>query len=152
MKYVFLLLIAISVSSCVKDKLEEETLILEGNWRWNYSIMYTYDNANDTTIQTIIPASNYPDTYGIEILKKGKLIATKSGADDEKYRLVLPYFKSGLCDLNNSYSYQIHLNNDPDKLLSGCVNKDTLITNDLHLPLSQSDPTLPYYFKHYFIK
>lgn len=152
MKYVFLLLIAISVSSCVKDKLDEQTLILEGTWRWDHSVKFTFDNANDTTIQTMIPASDYADTYGIKILKKGKLFTTKNGSDEEKYRLVLPYFKSGLCTLNNSYSYQIHLDNDAEKLLSGCVNKDTLITNDLHLPLSQGDPTLPYYYKHYFIK
>ncbi len=151
MKYLLIAILAISFTSCVKDKLDKDTLILEGTWKWDHSVEYTYDAVNDTVLKAIIPASNYGDTYGIRFEKKGRIYTLKNDADEEKYRLVLPYFKSGLCDLNNSYEYEIHLDNKEDNILSGCVNEDTLITNDLHLPLSKGSGDYPYY-RHYFVK
>lgn len=152
MKYLTFALLILLATSCVKDKLEADTLILEGTWNWDHSIEYNYDSANDTVIGTIIPASNYSDSYAIRIEQKGKVYAVKNGNDEKKYRLVLPYFKLGLCpDLTNSYAYRINLNNKDSDTLSGCVNADTLITNDFHLPLSKGSSEYPYY-QHVFVK
>lgn len=151
MKYIALALLALLTTSCIKDRLEQDTLILEGTWDWRYSIEYSYDSANDTVLTTIVPASNYTTNYAIRFEEKGRVYAI-TGDEEEKYRLVLPEFKSGLCnELNNSYSYKILLNNNADDTLFGCVNKDTLITNDFHLPLTKGSATYPYY-QHIFVK
>jgi hypothetical protein len=151
MKYLGFVFLALMFSSCIKDKLENDALILEGTWNWHHSIEYSYDAVNDTIISTIIPASNYSDSYGIRFEEKGRVYAIKN-SDEEKYRLILPDFKSGLCnELNNSYQYKILLNNNESDSLVGCVNADTLITSDFHLPLSRGATPLPYY-QHVFIK
>ena len=151
MKYIALALLALLTTSCIKDRLEKDTLILEGTWNWHYSIEYSYDSANDTVLTTIVPASNYAVDYAIRFEEKGRVYAI-TGDEEEKYRLVLPEFKSGLCDeLNNSYSYKILLNNNADDTLFGCVNQDTLITNDFHLPLMKGSADYPYY-QHVFLK
>lgn len=152
MKYLVVLFAAILFTSCVKDKLEANTLILEGTWTWDHSVEYTYDSANDTVLTTVISASNYTDTYGIRFEEKGHIYTLKNGNDEEKYRNILPHFKQGLCiDLHNAYEYKIKLNNKDADTLAGCVNADTLVTNDLHLPLSKGNSEYPYY-KHYFVK
>jgi len=144
-------ILTLLLTSCIKDKLEKDTLVLEGTWNWSHSIEYTYDSAQDTVVANLIPASNYSEKYGIRIEEKGLIYQTKNGAE-EKYRLILPDFKSGLClELNNSYKYKILLNNKQNDTLSGCVNKDTLITSDWHLPLRKGTSEYPYY-KHVFIK
>ena len=152
MKYISILaLLTLILSSCIKDKLEKDSLILAGTWNWQYSIEYTYDSANDTVLTNIIPASNYSDSYAIRIEEKGRIYKI-TNTEEEKYRLVLPEFKSGLCpDLNNSYKYKIKLNNKDNDTLVGCVNSDTLITNDWHLPVSGGSSEYPYY-KHVFTK
>jgi hypothetical protein len=152
MKFVaFAAILVVTLSSCIKDKLEKDTLILEGTWNWTHSIEYSYDSANDTILTSIIPASNYSETYGIRIVKKG-LIYKVTGSEEEKYRLVMPDFKSGLCaELNNSFQYKILLNNKVNDSLVGCVSEDTLITNDWHLPLQKGSSEFPYY-KHVFVK
>ncbi|GAB5416206.1 MAG: hypothetical protein Crog4KO_12100 [Crocinitomicaceae bacterium] len=152
MKYLlFTASLTFILSSCIKDKLEKDTLILEGNWNWSHSIEYTYDSAQDTVLTSIIPASSYSETYGIRIEEKGLIYQIKNGEED-KYRLILPDFKSGLCaELNNSYQYKILLNNKESDTLVGCVNEDTLITSDWHLPLQKGSSEFPYY-KHVFVK
>ena len=152
MKYLsiaaFLLL---TLSSCIKDKLEKDSQVMAGTWNWRYSIEYTYDSVNDTVLTNIIPASNYSDSYSIRIEEKGKIYKIKNSEED-KYRLVLPEFKSGLCfELNNSFKYKILPNNKEQDSLVGCVNQDTLITSDWHLPLQKGDTEYPYY-KHVFTK
>lgn len=151
MKYLALAFAALLFTSCIKDKLEKDSLILEGTWNWQYSIEYTYDSANDTVLTNIIPATDYSDRYSIRFEKRGRIYSIKN-SDEQKYRLVLPDFKSGLCDeLNNSYQYKILLNNDENDTLIGCVNEDTLITSDFHLPLSKGSSEYPYY-QHVFLK
>lgn len=152
MKYLaFAAILTFVLSSCIKDKLEKETLILEGNWNWTYSIEYTYDSVQDTILTSIIPASSYVESYGIRIEEKGLIYKITNGEED-KYRLILPDFKTGLCpDLNNSYEYKILLNNKANDTLVGCVNEDTLITSDWHLPLRKGTSEFPYY-RHVFVK
>lgn len=152
MKFIALAaILTFTLSSCFKDKLEKDTLILEGTWNWTHSIEYSYDSVNDTILTSIIPASNYSESYGIRIEEKG-LIHQIIGSEEEKYRLVLPDFKSGLCfELNNSYQYKILPNNKMNDSLVGCVNEDTLITSDWHLPLKKGSNEFPYY-KHVFVK
>ena len=152
MKYISVIaVLTLLLTSCIKDKLEKDSLIMAGAWNWQYSIEYTYDSANDTILTNIIPASNYPDSYRIRIEEKGKIYQIKNSEED-KYRLVLPDFKSGLCfDLNNSYQYKILPNNKENDSIVGCVNEDTLITSDWHLPLQKGDGQYPYY-KHVFTK
>lgn len=152
MKYISIIaVLTLLLTSCIKDKLEKDSLIMAGTWNWQYSIEYTYDSANDTILTNIIPASNYLDSYRIRIEEKGKIYQIKNSEED-KYRLVLPDFKSGLCfDLNNSYQYKILPNNKENDSIVGCVNEDTLITSDWHLPLQKGDGQYPYY-KHVFTK
>ncbi len=152
MKYLAILFTALLFTSCIKDKLENETLILEGNWNWSHSVEYTYDSTNDTILTNIISASNYSETYGLKIEKKGRVYTMKNGSEENKYRLVLPTFKLGLCNLSGeSYEYEILLNNKDDEKFNGCVNSDTLVTSDIHLPLSKGATDYPYY-KHFFVK
>jgi len=151
MKYLAFAFTAILLTSCIKDKLEQDTLILEGTWNWQYSIEYTFDSANDSVISTIIPATDFGENYAIRFEKRGRIYSIRNG-EEQKYRLVLPDFKSGLCsELNNSYKYKILLNNDENDSLVGCVNEDTLITSDFHLPLARGTSEYPYY-QHVFLK
>lgn len=152
MKYLSIAaLLMLILTSCIKDKLEKDSTVMAGTWNWQYSIEYTYDSANDTVLTSIIPATNYSDSYGIRIEEKGRIYQIKN-SDETKYRLVLPEFKSGLCfDLNNSYKYKILPNNKEADSLWGCVNADTLITSDWHLPISKGSSEYPYY-KHVFTK
>ncbi|MCR9173813.1 MAG: hypothetical protein NXI10_15020 [bacterium] len=152
MKHIAILaLLLLILTSCIKDKLEKDSLVLSGTWNWQYSIEYTYDSVNDTVLTSIIPASNYSDSYSIRIEEKGRIYQIKN-SEEEKYRLVLPEFKSGLCfEINNSYKYKILPDNKEADSLVGCVNEDTLITSDWHLPLSKGTSEYPYY-KHVFTK
>lgn len=152
MKYLVIVLTILTLSSCVKDKLEQDTLILEGTWKWNHSLEYTYDSVNDSILVDTVWAASYPDTYALRFEEKGKVYTIKNDSDEDKYRIVLPYFKFGLCsELHNSYEYKINLNNKEDNTLEGCVNKDTIVTNDIHLPISKGTTEYPYY-KHFFLK
>lgn len=152
MKYLGIIaLLSLILASCIKDKLEKDSLVMAGTWNWQYSIEYTYDSANDTVLTNIIPSSNYSDNYSIRIEEKGRIYQITNG-QEERFRLVLPEFKSGLCfDLNNSFQYKILPNNRERDSIVGCVNEDTLITSDWHLPLSQGNSQYPYY-QHVFTK
>ena len=59
MKYLFLIATALVLSSCIKDKLENQSAILIGTWTWDHSIEYTYDDVNQVEIETqAIPITN----------------------------------------------------------------------------------------------
>lgn len=151
MKYLLLIATVAVLSSCIKDKLENESSILVGTWTWDHSIEYTYDSANDTVIGTVVPASNYPDVYSVTFLQKGKISTLRNGMDQEQYRVILDEFKSGTCDLTSGYEYKIKLDNKDNDTLVGCVNSDTLTMSDFHMPLSKGSSAFPYY-QHVFLK
>lgn len=152
MKYLVITFSALILTSCIKDKLEQDTLILAGTWTWNHSLEYNYDTANDTILVDTVWAADYTDSYALRFEEKGKVFTLKNGNEEDKYRIVLPYFKFGLCpELHNSYEYKINLNNKEDNRLEGCVNEDTIVTNDIHLPVSKGSTEYPYY-KHFFTK
>ncbi|NRA10658.1 MAG: hypothetical protein HRT57_01730 [Crocinitomicaceae bacterium] len=151
MKYLFLIAIALVLSSCIKDKLENQSAILVGTWTWDHSIEYTYDEINLIEVESIIPASDFIGTYAVELKKQGKIAALRDNVGMEQFRILLPIFKSGTCDLTGGYEYKINLNNNENDTIVGCVNSDTLTMSDFHLPLKKGSADYPYY-KHVYLK
>lgn len=151
MKYLFLIASVLILAGCAKDKLDNESAVLIGTWTWDHSIEYSYDNSTSSEIETIIPASNYPSTYGVTFKKRGKISTLRDGAGMEEYRVILDVFKSGTCDLQGGYEYKIKLDDKENDTISGCVNADTLTMSDLHLPLAKGSSEYPYY-EHVFVK
>lgn len=151
MKILFALFIGFTLFACSKDKLEQSSTVLAGTWKWHHSIEYTYDSANDTVVGTVINATNFSDTYGVRIEEKGFVYTIKNGTDEEKYRLILPYFKSGSSVLMGGYDYIIRLDNKDNQIIEGAVTSDTLTMTDLHLPLETGSSQFPHY-THYYVK
>jgi hypothetical protein len=152
MKYLFLIATALVLSGCIKDKLENESAILIGTWTWDHSIEYTYDDVNQVEIETVVAASDFTGTYAIEFKKQGKIAAKRDNVGVEQFRIILPIFRAGTCDLDGGYEYQINLNNSETDTLIGCVNTDTLtMLSDFHLPLKRGSAAYPYY-KHVYLK
>jgi len=152
MRFIYLLLSVLVLSSCIKDKLENESAILVGTWTWDHSIEYTYDDVNQIEVETIIPASNYPDAYGLTFKEKGKVRTHRNNIDLEEYRVILDIFRAGTCDdLVGGYEYRIKLDNKDNDTIVGCVNDDTLTMSDFHLPLVKGSDAYPYY-KHVYVK
>lgn len=152
MKYLFLIAIALVLSGCIKDKLENQSAILIGTWTWDHSIEYTFDDVNQVEIETVLPASDFVGTYEVEFKKKGKIAATRDNIGVEQFRIILPIFRAGTCELTDSYEYQINLDNSETDTLIGCVNADTLtMLSDFHLPLKMGTSAYPHY-KHVYLK
>src|SRR6056300_1130479 len=107
MRLLAILFLSFTLTGCIKDKLVNQSRVFIGTWKYDHSIEYTYDQANDSIIGTVIPGSNFADTYEYQFLEKGKVFFIKNSEVEKKNRIILSSFKSGLCDLENGYSYEI---------------------------------------------
>lgn len=138
MKKIFkLCLLILILVGCKKHKLKGDYAILEGNWKWAYSIKRTYNTDFQTTEFETIYASQYPDTYEVEFFHKGKMSFKKNGDEDEKYRIVFDYFSyQGNVPLvmDNAWFFIINLNNRKKNTYSAWVNEDTLSPTKGNLP------------------
>lgn len=151
MRFLYLILTVFILSGCIKDKLENESAILVGNWKWDHSIEYTYDAVGQVEVETVINATDYPDAYGVLFREKGKVRTTRNAIALEEYRIILDEFKSGTCELTGGYEYKIKLDNKDNDTIVGCVNTDTLTMSDFHLPVAKGSDAYPYY-KHVYLK
>ena len=151
MKYLLLFAFFLTLSSCIKDKLENESSVLIGTWTWSHSIEYSYDNASDSITSSILSAEDYPDLYAVTFLEKGKVTTMRNGIDQEQYRVILDEFKSTSYPLINGFDFKIKLDNNDADTLVGSVNSEELRMSDFHLPLSKGSNDYPYY-EHVFFK
>jgi hypothetical protein len=130
------------LSSCKKHRLKNEKAILEGTWEWQFSLRRTSLTTPPflTYTDTIFP-SDVSSSYGITFLKKGKVQLFENDEVKNEYRTVFEKFQSEPdCPIKNEpYLFNIHLDNDSDDLMLGCVNSDTLmLTHSPSFPFSDA--------------
>ena len=149
--YIILLALLSMVVSCKKDKLNGNYSILEGDWRWNYTVRKTYTSATSYFTDTI-RSSNSQINYALNFAKKGKLSLLEDGEKTHCYRIVFDVFtSSGSCgNITNAHTFGIRLNNKDDQSFIGCVNSDTLLSNYELFPFeNQETPTTIIHTNYY---
>ncbi|MBL4861490.1 MAG: hypothetical protein JKY09_00520 [Crocinitomicaceae bacterium] len=152
MKYIlYILLIGFILIGCEKEKLEGNSRILEGKWKWISSHERNWNFETDTYDHTIHPSSNYSDEYFLEFEHKGKVKFMKNNKIEKNYRTVFNRFELGCTSLSTDcYRYHILLDNNKKNTLTGGMNKDTIVCNDTNLPLEWQSETLTY--SHTYIR
>ncbi|MBL4861491.1 MAG: hypothetical protein JKY09_00525 [Crocinitomicaceae bacterium] len=148
----YILAIGLTLASCKKEKLEGNSRILEGKWKWSYSLHRHWNFATDHFDVTDIPSSNYPDEYFLEFDRKGKVKYIKNNNEENEYRIVFKEFVNECNDLSgpNCYRFAILLNNVKDHGLGGNVNQDTINCNDTNLPLERLSEIN--YYSHFYVR
>jgi hypothetical protein len=143
----------ILVTSCKKDRLEEEYEQLTGKWRLDYIVERTFNTLSSTSIYDTIFSSEIQNTYELDFIKKGKLLQIKDGETVRKDRIVFSSFDESDCYSTPlvSYLFVIHLNNDQDDRFVGCLINDTLSASREHVSEEYIDYTdnnlqINYYF------
>lgn len=138
-------LVLLGMSSCKKDKLEDERVILSGKWHWFYT-EHTYGWCqNSPKFQTIF-ASNTTTTCMVDLSEKGKVSFIENGSTKEKQRLVFEYFEA---DNQGGYFFYIRLNNKQDEILEGSISADTLRLS--RFPYDEDDPNCENYL-NFFVR
>jgi len=139
------------IIGCKKDKLEGQTSIFEGKWKWVSSLERKWNYTTDTYDYTTFPSSNYPDEYFLEFDRKGKVKYFRNDKKEEEYRIVFDKFNEGCTALvSKCYSFRILLNNNKKNGLAGSVNQDTIRCSDTNLPLEYQSEIL--YYSHFYVR
>lgn len=82
-----LLFLSLQLLSCKKEKLEGESAVLVGKWKWIYSTHYRYNNnAPFSYYLPNIVADTFAHQYAIEFTHNGHVILTEDGCK-KKYRI-----------------------------------------------------------------
>lgn len=156
-KIFYLFICFVLMLSCKKDKLTGNYSILEGKWRWSFSVKKTYNIVSQVETFDTLYANLYQDTYELEFIHKGKLYVKKNELTEQKWRLVFNYFvQDNICNLiNDAWRFGVKLNNKEKYPYNGCVNNDTLIGSNKNLPDNlQGYENYPYdiSFEHYYTR
>ena len=154
MKYGFYtLLIGCLLVACKKDKLEGETSILEGKWKWSYSSEFIHNNFTGANTMNIRQASEFNDAYYIEFARKGKVKFLKNDDIEEENRVVFSIFRNENCEFINCKRFSIYLDNKENNKLTGFINQDTMGCAGQSLPLSmRTEGDLEYTYNHYYLR
>ncbi|MBL4863233.1 MAG: hypothetical protein JKY09_09495, partial [Crocinitomicaceae bacterium] len=108
----YVLLIGFILIGCKKEKLEGEKSILEGRWKWIYSLEEKHNFLVGGSTYQDVSASSFPDTYFMEFDRKGKVKFLKNETIEEKYRIVFRIFRDeGNCEFLNCKLLTIYLDN-----------------------------------------
>jgi len=150
-KIIAIILLLTVVLGCKKEKLEGEKSILEGKWKWSYSLHIHWNYATDKFDVTEIPSSNYPDKYFLEFDRKGKVKFLKND-EKKEYRITFHKFGDECNDLSgpNCYRFTILLNNKKHNSFGGNVNQDTIRCSDTNLPLERLSEIN--YYSHFYVR
>jgi len=153
-KAIGIIILLTIVIGCKKDKLEGETSILEGKWKWVYSLEEKHNFLMGGSTYQDVSASIFPDAYFMEFDRKGKVKFLKNETIEEKYRIVMSIFRDeDNCEFLNCKKFSIYLDNKDDQELTGYMNQDTIHCAGQPLPLSTySAGSYRYSYSHYYLR
>jgi hypothetical protein len=119
-----------ALSSCKKEKLEGDSTILIGKWRWTET--YQINNACDHDSlwnYILFDSATAPDSYEVEFYEKGKLNLYHNGGLINGNRIVFAS-KESLVIGPYEFKFVINTNNNPDKPMNIWVGQDSLLLDD----------------------
>lgn len=127
MRSIFIFFICLMLFSCKKDKLEGESEILLGTWKWSYTYKTSYICAPPEVYDTLNPQTENQD-YSIE-WTKNSIAFRKNNAVCEEGWFQLEFISPPNLLSGYSYSFTAYLKGDYDNHLNGIVGEDTMMVN-----------------------
>jgi hypothetical protein len=130
---------ALSLFSCKKEKLVDESISFLGKWKWTYSAMNNnllciedYPNSERASFFTIINPSTNNTNYYLEFFEKGKVKFYQEDTEiqEEKILWEMSEISTG------KYFYELYF--DKAVQLDGIINHDTLMENRF-FPFADTD-------------
>jgi hypothetical protein len=142
--FILLAFLSISSSSCRKEKLDGEELILLGKWEWlKADVVWKYKNSSNpgtpSTIGSELGPSDLGAAFGIEFTENGRLNYFKNGEmkSNCRFKFIKTYINS-----MGEFCFAIQVNWKGWDPVVGVVNisGDTLKTAEFYPNL---DPAIP---------
>jgi len=137
--FLIFLLSLFALLSCKKDKLEGDKEIFIGTWNW-YKTTKINSLCDPPSFESELNPMSEDESFALRFYEKGMVEFYQNSEIIYRDRVVFFSFNTGSCQDPGYKDFAIYLNNDPEKLIQGCVSSDSItLIRDFPFPDPESN-------------